>query len=239
MDSLRRIEAKFAEILSHGCKPLAIGGDHTISLPILRAIRKQHGPVGMVHVDAHADVNDTMFGEKIAHGTQFRRAVEEGLLDGRRVVQIGVRGTGYAAEDFDWPRAQGFRVVQAEECWHKSLTPLMAEVREQLGRRPGLSQLRHRRARRLRGARHRRAGARRVELDPGAGDHPRLPRPRHHRRRSRRGLAALRSLRQHRPRRRRTCSSRCSACCRGCGIGEGSRTPPVEVRARGSSQSQG
>jgi guanidinobutyrase len=136
MDSLRRIEEKLAEILSHDCKPLAIGGDHTISLPILRAIKKKYGPVGMVHVDAHADVNDTMFGEKIAHGTQFHRAVEEGLLDGRRVVQIGVRGTGYSAEDFDGPRAQGFRVVQAEECWHKSLTPLMAEVREQLGKGP-------------------------------------------------------------------------------------------------------
>jgi guanidinobutyrase len=86
----------------------------------------------MVHVDAHADINDTMFGEKIAHGTPFRRAVEEGLLDGKRVVQIGLRGTGYEAEDFDWPRAQGFRVVQAEECWYKSLAPLMAEVRDKV-----------------------------------------------------------------------------------------------------------
>jgi len=136
MDSLKRIEEKLDEILGHGCTPLAIGGDHTISLPILRAIKRKYGPVGMVHVDAHADVNDTMFGEKIAHGTQFHRAVDEGLLDCHRVVQIGVRGTGYSAEDFDWPRAQGFRVVQAEECWHKSLTPLMGEVREQLGSGP-------------------------------------------------------------------------------------------------------
>ena len=95
-------------------------------------MKRKHGPVGLVHVDAHADVNDTMFGEKIAHGTPFRRAVEEGLLDGKRCVQIGLRGTGYAADDFDWPRQQGFRVVQAEECWHKSLAPLMAEVREQV-----------------------------------------------------------------------------------------------------------
>jgi guanidinobutyrase len=90
----------------------------------------------MVHVDAHADINDTMFGEKIAHGTPFRRAVEEGLVDGKRVVQIGLRATGYSAEDFDWPRAQGFRVVQAEECWYKSLETLMAEVRQQLGAGP-------------------------------------------------------------------------------------------------------
>ena len=77
-----------------------------------------------------------MFGEQVTHGTPFRRAVEEGLLDGDRVVQIGVRGTGYAADDFDWSREQGFRVVQAEECWHKSLTPLMAEVREKVGGGP-------------------------------------------------------------------------------------------------------
>jgi guanidinobutyrase len=77
-----------------------------------------------------------MFGEPVTHGTPFRRAVEEGLLDSARVVQIGVRATGYAAEDLDWPREQGFRVVQAEECWHRSLQPLMAEVREQLGSGP-------------------------------------------------------------------------------------------------------
>ncbi|MDY0882950.1 agmatinase [Dongia soli] len=134
--SIGLIEAAYDEILSHNCIPLTMGGDHTIVLPILRAIARKHGPVGLVHVDAHADVNDTMFGEKIAHGTPFRRAVEEGLLNGKRVVQIGLRGTGYEAEDFDWPRAQGFRVVQAEECWYKSLAPLMAEVREQLGKGP-------------------------------------------------------------------------------------------------------
>jgi guanidinobutyrase len=134
--SIDIIEAAYDEILSHGCRPLTLGGDHTIALPILRAMRRKHGPLGLIHIDAHADVNDTMFGEKIAHGTPFRRCVEEGLLDGKRVVQIGLRATGYAADDFDWPRRQGFRVVQAEECWHRSLTPLMAEVREQVGGGP-------------------------------------------------------------------------------------------------------
>ncbi len=130
------IEEAYDEILAHDCRPLTLGGDHTIVLPILRAMHKKHGPVGVVHVDAHADVNDTMFGEKIAHGTPFRRVVEEGLVDPHRVVQIGLRATGYAAEDFDWPREQGFRVVQAEECWHKSLVPLMEEVRAQMGGGP-------------------------------------------------------------------------------------------------------
>jgi len=130
--SVAIIEPAYDEILSHGVKPLTLGGDHTIAIPILRAMKKKYGPVGLVHVDAHADINETMFGEKLAHGTPFRVAVEQGLLDGKRCVQIGLRATGYAAEDFDWPRKQGFRVVQAEECWYKSLTPLMVEVREQV-----------------------------------------------------------------------------------------------------------
>ncbi|SCK22588.1 agmatinase [Vogesella sp. LIG4] len=135
-DSILRIEQAFDDIIAGGCRPITLGGDHTIALPILRAMHKQYGKVGVVHVDAHADVNDTMFGEKIAHGTPFRRAVEEGLLDCNRVVQIGLRGTGYAAEDFDWCREQGFRVVQAEDCWGKSLAPLMQQVREMLGDGP-------------------------------------------------------------------------------------------------------
>ena len=134
--SVAIIEAHFDRVLAAGTIPLTMGGDHTIALPILRALHRKHGPVGLVHVDAHADINDTMFGEKIAHGTPFRRAVEEGLLDCKRVVQIGLRGTGYAADDFDWPRQQGFRVVQAEECWHRSLTPLMEEVRAQVSGGP-------------------------------------------------------------------------------------------------------
>ena len=130
------IETHYDSLLAHDLVIASIGGDHTVVLPILRSMAKKHGPVGLVHVDAHTDINDTMFGSKIAHGTPFRRAVEDGLLDTSRVVQIGVRGTGYAADDFDWSREQGFRVVQAEECWHRSLEPLMAEVRDQVGGGP-------------------------------------------------------------------------------------------------------
>ncbi|WP_299982654.1 agmatinase [uncultured Pseudoteredinibacter sp.] len=134
--SIAIIEEFYDEVMAKNIMPLTMGGDHTIALPILRALKKKHGPVGLVHVDAHADINDHMFGEKIAHGTPFRRAMEEGLLDGERVVQIGLRGTGYSPDEYQWSRDQGFRVVQAEECWHKSLEPLMAEVREQLGDGP-------------------------------------------------------------------------------------------------------
>ena len=130
------IETAYDGILAHGAIPLTLGGDHTLTLPILRAMRKKHGPVALIHIDAHADINDEMFGEKIAHGTPFRRAVEEGLLACDRVTQIGLRGTGYSSEDFDWSRHQGFTVVQAEECWGKSLTPLMAEVRARVGDHP-------------------------------------------------------------------------------------------------------
>ena len=136
LKSVEIIEKAYDDIVKFGTAPFTLGGDHTIVLPIMRALAKKHGPLGVVHVDAHADVNDLMFGEKIAHGTPFRRMLEESLIDPARVAQIGLRTTGYAADDFDWPREQGFRVVQAEECWHKSLTPLMAEVREQLGDGP-------------------------------------------------------------------------------------------------------
>ena len=134
--AVEAIEAHFDELLGHEVVTATMGGDHTVVLPILKAMAERHGPVGLVHVDAHTDVNDTMFGSKIAHGTPFRRAVEAGVLDCERVVQIGVRGTGYEADDFDWSRRQGFRVVQAEECWHRSLEPLMDEVRDQVGGGP-------------------------------------------------------------------------------------------------------
>ena len=125
-----------AGVLAAGAVPLGMGGDHTVTYPILQAIAAAHGPVGIVHVDAHADVNDTMFGEKVTHGSWLRRAIEENLVDTARVVQIGLRGTGYAADDFDWVTSLGGRVVPAEECWHRSLAPLMAEVRAQLGDAP-------------------------------------------------------------------------------------------------------
>ena len=131
--SIEIIEAAYEIYLRHDVIPVSIGGDHTITLPILRAIARKHGPVAMVHVDAHADINDVMCGEKIAHGTIFRRAIEEGLIEASRMTQIGLRATGYSADDFDWSRQQGVRVVTAEECWYRSLAPLMEEVRSVVG----------------------------------------------------------------------------------------------------------
>lgn len=127
------IETRYDQILANGALPVTLGGDHTITLPILRALARKHGSLALVHVDAHADINDEMFGEKIAHGTIFRRAIEEGLVDPTRMFQIGLRATGYSADDFDWSRQQGATVVPAEECWYRSLGPLMDRVRSVIG----------------------------------------------------------------------------------------------------------
>ncbi|XP_064155353.1 agmatinase, mitochondrial [Anguilla rostrata] len=135
-DTCKRIREAYRKIVATKCIPLTMGGDHTIAYPILQAVAEKYGPVGLIHVDAHADTGDVVLGEKITHGTPFRRCVEEGLLDCRRVVQIGLRGTVYTPDGYHWSREQGFRVVQAEDCWHKSLSPLMAEVRKQMGEGP-------------------------------------------------------------------------------------------------------
>lgn len=131
--SIDIIEKHFDGLLASGAKTLALGGDHTIALPILRAQHKVHGKMALVHVDAHSDTNDAMFGETVTHGTIFRRAIEEELVDSHKMFQIGLRATGYAADDFDWARNRGVRVVQAEECWYKSLAPLMDEIRQAIG----------------------------------------------------------------------------------------------------------
>ena len=132
-ESIDIIEAYYDGVMATGAKTVSMGGDHTVTLPILRALHKRFGKMALVHVDAHADINDSMFGERVCHGTIFRRALEEGLVAGEHMFQIGLRATGYSAEDFDWSRKQGVRVVPAEECWYQSLAPLMEEVRTNIG----------------------------------------------------------------------------------------------------------
>lgn len=123
-------------ILAHGTIPLTLGGDHTLTWPILRAIRDKHGPVALIHVDAHADTSEAMFGEKEAHGTPFRRAWEDGCLQNDKVWQIGLRGSGYSPEDWTWARDQGWTVIPVEQCWYRSLAPLMEEIRARIGDAP-------------------------------------------------------------------------------------------------------
>lgn len=135
-DSLRIIEDSYDAILASEVLPVAMGGDHSITLPILRAVARKHGPVAVVHVDAHADVNDEMFGEKETHGTVFRRAQEEGLLISDKVYQIGLRGTGYGPDDFKEPQGWGFQHFLASELWNRSLSGMGAEIRRDIAGRP-------------------------------------------------------------------------------------------------------
>lgn len=130
------IRKKYKELIKDGCIPLTMGGDHTITYPILQAIKEHHGRVCLIHIDAHPDVSDSILGAKITHGTPFRRALEEDLIDPNATVQIGLRGTTHSQDANDWQIEQGFQVVPAEECWHKSLVPLMKQVHEKIGGRP-------------------------------------------------------------------------------------------------------
>ena len=108
------ITARIDAIVRAGALPLSMGGDHSVTLPILRAIARRHGPVGVVHFDAHPDTWDEYFGSKYFHGTPFRRAVEEHLIDPRRMIQVGIRGPLYGPEDFAFHDEHGLEVLRVE-----------------------------------------------------------------------------------------------------------------------------
>ena len=115
-ETLDKIEGFVDAMVERNIVPLGAGGDHLVSLPVLRALAKKHGPMGMVHFDAHTDTWDRYFGGcKYTHGTPFRRAIEEGVLDPKRIVQIGIRGGLYSESDDDWGLDQGIRVMRMEE----------------------------------------------------------------------------------------------------------------------------
>jgi guanidinopropionase len=136
IDSLARIEEFFARLHAAGAAPLSAGGDHLITLPILRAIARER-PVGLVHFDAHSDTSDTYFGgEKYTHGTPFRRAVEEGLVDPKRVIQIGIRGSMYERDEKDWAEGVGIRIVHIEEYFERGPESVIAEARRIVGDGP-------------------------------------------------------------------------------------------------------
>lgn len=132
-DSLDRMTAFYDEIVAAGIVPLSAGGDHLCSLPILRSLAKTK-PLGMIHFDSHTDLFNSYFGGmQYTHGTPFRRAVEEGLLDPGRVVQIGIRGTAYDFEDRDFAKSVGIRVIPIEEFHARGAEDVMAEAREIAG----------------------------------------------------------------------------------------------------------
>ncbi len=132
-DSMARITAFYDQVMEAGIMPLTAGGDHLTSLPVLRSVAKK-GPVGMIHFDSHTDLFHSYFGGMMyTHGTPFRRAVEEGLLDPKRVVQIGLRGTMYDTEDRDFAAVEGIRLILIEEFFARGVEDVMAEAREIAG----------------------------------------------------------------------------------------------------------
>ena len=128
-DTFRRIEQGIAPLLRAGVRCVCVGGDHSISLPILRAVAKKHGPVSLIQFDAHNDLWDEYFGSKYSHGTPFRRAFEEGLLVDGGVLQVGLRGQVYGEDDFDFARAHKVRMVTAEEFHKKGLAIVQRHLR--------------------------------------------------------------------------------------------------------------
>ncbi len=135
-DTIERIEKFFARVHAAGVVPISAGGDHLITLPIMRAIAKGRA-LGMVHFDAHTDTSDKYFGENYyTHGTPFRRAIEEGLLDPKRTVQIGIRGALYSDSDADWGADQGIRVITIEEFYDLGVDAVIAEARRVVGAGP-------------------------------------------------------------------------------------------------------
>ncbi|MGB7287733.1 MAG: agmatinase [Salaquimonas sp.] len=132
-DTLKRFENYYDRVKKAGILPMTIGGDHLCSLPILRALAKDE-PLGMIHFDSHTDLFHSYFGgEMYTHGTPFRRAVEEGLLDPKRVCMIGIRGSAYDTEDRDFATSVGIRVIAIEEFFARGLDDVMQEAREIAG----------------------------------------------------------------------------------------------------------
>ncbi|MEX6506524.1 agmatinase [Jiella sp. M17.18] len=134
-ESLELITGFYRAVTAAGAVPLTAGGDHLITLPILRGVAKG-GPLGLIHFDAHSDTYDDFFGNRYNHGTPFRRAVEEGLLDPKHMVQIGLRGAISSAANYDFARAEGIRLIFIEELMRRGISDVMAEAREMAGTRP-------------------------------------------------------------------------------------------------------
>ncbi|MDQ7844723.1 MAG: agmatinase [Armatimonadota bacterium] len=134
--SYERIVAGLEPVLAAGVVPILLGGDHSITLAHLRAVVRRHGPVALVHIDAHGDIWDEYWGQRYTHGTPFRRAVEEGLLDVGRSIQVGMRGPLYSPQDLQLARDLGFEVISGRELRRRGTTPVGEAIRARVGSRP-------------------------------------------------------------------------------------------------------
>ena len=135
-EAIAAIERGARELSERAPHLLTLGGDHTIALPLLRAMAAAHGPVAVVHFDAHLDTWDTYFGAAYTHGTPFRRASEEGLLDRTGCVHVGIRGPLYSDADLSEDSELGFRVISAPEVDHLGVTGMIERIADRVGERP-------------------------------------------------------------------------------------------------------
>jgi len=135
-DALTSVAAAARTTLTNADSLVTIGGDHTIALPLLRVMAERHGPVALVHFDAHLDTWDTYFSAPYTHGTPFRRAVEEGVLDLDVSAHVGIRGPLYSAQDLTDDRALGFAIVSTMEVAREGVDACIDRVRQRVGDRP-------------------------------------------------------------------------------------------------------
>jgi agmatinase len=134
--AIASVEAGADELLGSGAKLLTIGGDHTIALPLLRSVSRRHGPVALLHFDAHLDTWDTYFGARYTHGTPFRRASEEGLLDATALSHVGIRGPLYGRNDLDDDVRLGFGIVSSMDVMTRGVDDVVHSLRTRIGDRP-------------------------------------------------------------------------------------------------------
>ena len=132
-DTYGKIETELYPLVEAGVIPVVLGGDHSITLPELRAIAKAHGPVALIHFDSHTDTNDQYFGKPYYHGSPFRRAVEENLLLPAHSIQIGMRGSVYSKDAYDESTSLGFRVVTMSSVREMGLPGLIEAIQERVG----------------------------------------------------------------------------------------------------------
>ena len=135
-EAIDTIQQAALDLTSDGARLIALGGDHTISLPLLRAAAERHGPVALLHFDAHLDTWDTYFGAEYTHGTPFRRAFEEGIIDTEALSHVGTRGPLYGKKDLEDDRRFGFGIVTSADVYRQGVDEIIGKLRDRIGDRP-------------------------------------------------------------------------------------------------------
>ncbi|CAM5535450.1 agmatinase [Streptomyces hirsutus] len=135
-EAVETVEAAADDLLGTGARLMTLGGDHTIALPLLRSVAKKHGPVALLHFDAHLDTWDTYFGAEYTHGTPFRRAVEEGILDTSALSHVGIRGPLYGRQDLTDDEKMGFGIVTSADVYRRGADEVADQLRQRIGDRP-------------------------------------------------------------------------------------------------------